>query len=152
MNITKLTDNIEKNQIARRILEALPEWFRMPAARESYIEESKDKLFFCAQYEDEPAGFLYFTETGKDTMELTVIGVLKDFQRRGIGKALFETAKKEICQMGYSFIQVKTLKKGIREPYDKTNEFYVALGFKEFEVFPDLWSEECPCQVYVMAI
>lgn len=152
MNITKLTDNIEKKKIARKILEALPEWFRMPAARESYIEESKDKLFFCAYHEGEPVGFLYFTETGKDTMELTVMGVMKEYHRKGIGKALFGTAKEEICEMGYSFIQVKTLKKGIREPYDKTNQFYISLGFKEFEVFPDLWSADCPCQIYVMAL
>lgn len=36
--------------------------------------------------------------------------------------------------------------------YDKTNKFYLALGFKEFEVFPTLWDEWNPCQIYVMAI
>ena len=27
-----------------------------------------------------------------------------------------------------------------------------ACGFKEFEVIPDLWGEENPCQIYVMYI
>ncbi|HAF26305.1 MAG TPA: GNAT family N-acetyltransferase, partial [Lachnospiraceae bacterium] len=27
-----------------------------------------------------------------------------------------------------------------------------AVGFKEFEVFPDLWDEANPCQVYVMSL
>lgn len=26
------------------------------------------------------------------------------------------------------------------------------LGFKEFEVFPTLWDEWNPCQIYVMAL
>lgn len=38
------------------------------------------------------------------------------------------------------------------EDYDNTNRFYLALGFKEFEVFPTLWDEWNPCQVYVMAL
>ena len=36
--------------------------------------------------------------------------------------------------------------------YDDTNRFYLSLGFKEFEVFPTLWDEWNPCQVYVMAL
>ena len=35
-------------------------------------------------------------ETGKDTVELAVIGVLKEYHHNGIGKVLFEYAKKEI--------------------------------------------------------
>lgn len=41
---------------------------------------------------------------------------------------------------------------GKYEAYDKTNRFYLALGFKEFEAFPNLWDEWNPCQVYIMAI
>ena len=41
---------------------------------------------------------------------------------------------------------------GRYEDYDKTNLFYGALGFKEFEVFPTLWGERNPCQIYVMAL
>lgn len=29
-------------------------------------------------------------------------------------------------------------------------KFYKSLGFKEFEVFPTLWDEWNPCQIYVM--
>jgi hypothetical protein len=36
--------------------------------------------------------------------------------------------------------------------YDETNLFYMSLGFKEFEVIPDLWDENNPCQIYVMSI
>jgi len=41
---------------------------------------------------------------------------------------------------------------GKYEAYDKTNRFYISLGFKEFEIFPTLWDERNPCQIYVMAL
>ncbi len=80
------------------------------------------------------------------------MGVLKDYDRKGIGTELFKEAKAFAIFKGYSFIQVKTVQMGKYEEYDKTNHFYVSLGFKEFEVFPTLWDEWNPCQVYVMAL
>lgn len=49
-------------------------------------------------------------------------------------------------------MQVKTVQMGRYDEYDRTNRFYLALGFKEFEVFPTLWDEWNPCQIYVMAL
>lgn len=122
MKVIEITDDLEKMKLTRYILEALPEWFGIPEAREEYIRDSAGKSFFCAYHEDEPVGFLYLKQTGKDTVELAVMGVLKEYHRNGIGKALFETAKKVACEKGYSFIQVKTIQMGEYEDYDKTNE------------------------------
>ncbi|MBO6060756.1 MAG: GNAT family N-acetyltransferase, partial [Clostridia bacterium] len=147
-----VTDRNEKKRIARLILEALPDWFGIPEAREAYIEESAEQ-FFAAAYEGEsPIGFICLKETGRDTAELAVLGVLKEYHRKGAGTALFETAKEAAKERGYSFLQVKTVRMGMYEDYDATNRFYLALGFKEFEVFPALWDENNPCQVYVMAL
>ena len=49
-------------------------------------------------------------------------------------------------------MQVKTVQMGKYEDYDNTNRFYISLGFKEFEVFPTLWDEANPCQIYVMSV
>ena len=152
MKIVEITDDLKKANIARQILEALPEWFSIAEAREAYISGSAGQCFLGAFEEDKPVGFLYIRETGKDTVELAVMGVLKEYHRKGIGRALFDNVKKIACVKGYSFIQVKTLQKGKRIQYDKTNEFYISLGFKEFEVFPTLWNESNPCQIYVMAL
>ena len=152
MNILQISNDNEKANIARYILEALPEWFGIAEAREEYIQDSNGKIFFCAYVNENPAGFLYLKETGKDTMELAVMGVLKEYHRNGIGKALFENAKKVIGEKGYSFIQVKTVQMGKYDIYDKTNRFYLSLGFKEFEIFPTLWDKWNPCQIYVMAL
>ena len=122
MKVIEITDDLEKMKLTRYILEALPEWFGIPEAREEYIRDSAGKSFFCAYKEAEPVGFLYLKQTGKDTVELAVMGVLKEYHRNGIGKALFENAKKIACEKGYSFIQVKTVQMGKYEDYDKTNE------------------------------
>ena len=78
--------------------------------------------------------------------------MLKEYHRKGVGKILFQKAKESAKNMGYSFIQVKTVQMGKYPEYDATNHFYFSLGFKEFEIFPTLWDEWNPCQVYVMAI
>lgn len=152
MKIKQLTNNLEKQNITRLILEALPDWFGIPEAREGYITESTDKIFFCAYDKDKPVGFLYLKETGNATVELYVMGVLIEYHRNGIGRELFNNAKKAASEKGYSFIQVKTVQMGKYEEYDRTNKFYLSLGFKEFEMFPTLWDEWNPCQIYIMSL
>jgi len=152
MEIRQIADNREKKAVTRLILEALPEWFGIPEARERYIAESNDKIFFCAFDNEKPLGFLYLKETGRDTVDLYVMGVLREFHRKGIGRALFCEAKEAAREHGYSFLQVKTVQMGKYAEYDETNMFYRSLGFKEFEVFPTLWNEKNPCQIYVMSL
>ena len=151
-SIVEISDSEQKMQVTRQILEALPEWFGIPESREEYIRDSVDQVFFAALEEDKPIGFLCLKETGKATAELAVMGVLKEYHRKGIGRKLFEKAKAVAKQTGYSFLQVKTVEMGRYEEYDRTNQFYLSLGFKELEVFPTLWDEWNPCQIYVMAI
>lgn len=152
IEIRKIENAEEKRQICRAILEVLPEWFGIPEAREEYVSESADKLFFAAMDGENPVGFLCLKETGRDTVELYVMGVLKARHRTGAGRALVEAAKQTAREAGYAFMQVKTVQMGKYAEYDATNRFYLAMGFKEFEVFPHLWDEWNPCQVYVMKL
>ena len=152
MTIREVTDAEEKKRISRLVLEALPDWFEVTETREAYIRESAELPLFAAFDGDKPVGFLCLKETGKDTMELHVMGILKEYHRHGIGKKLFAEARDAAAQEGYSFFQVKTVQMGKYPDYDDTNRFYIALGFKEFEVFPTLWDELNPCQIYVMAL
>ena len=80
------------------------------------------------------------------------MGVLKEYHRQGVGTALVQAAKRIARERGYSFLQVKTVQMGRYPEYDATNRFYLSLGFKEFEVFPTLWDEWNPCQIYVMSV
>ena len=152
MKIILITNPDKKMEIARSVLEALTDWFGVPEAREQYIAESGRQTMVAAAEDDRPVGFLCLKETGRDTMELAVMGVLPPYHRQGIGKRLFQKAKEIAVNQGYSFLQVKTVKMGCYADYDRTNLFYQSLGFKEFEVFPLLWDEKNPCQVYVMRL
>lgn len=152
MLIKQIKSDPDKRSIARAILESLPDWFGIPEATEEYIADSDGKPFFCAYDGEMPVGFLCLKETGRHTVELAVMGVLKEYHRQGVGRKLFAEAKNEAKRLGYSFIQVKTVRMGRYDNYDDTNRFYLSLGFKELEVFPTLWDECNPCQIYIMAI
>ena len=156
MLIKQITDYDEKKRSIRFVLEALPDWFAVEESREEYINDSVDRPTFVAYDDDggtsKTAGFLCLKQTGKETVELAVMGVLKEYHRHGIGRQLFDMAKAYAVEKGYDFMQVKTVKMGMYDDYDATNRFYQALGFKEFEVFPMLWDEANPCQIYVMGL
>ena len=102
--IKQIFNGDEKKRITRQILETLPDWFGIPEAREDYIKDSVEQIFFAAAEQEREVGFIYLKETGK------------------------------------------------YKEYDETNRFYINMGFKEFEVFPTLWDEWNPCQIYVMAL
>ena len=142
----------EKKDIARTVLEGLKDWFEVEESREGYIRDCADWIFLAAKDEDKAMGFLCLKETGNATVELAVMGVLKDYHRNGIGRRLVEKAKEVAGTEGYEFMQVKTVKMGMYEDYDQTNQFYISCGFKELEVFPLYWDEANPCQVYVMSL
>lgn len=152
MSAEQLIDINEKQKVVREILEALPDWFGVPESREEYIKCCIGQICLGSKRDGQYVGFLCLKETGKDTMELAVMGVLQKYHRQGIGRELFLRAKEIACEKGYSFLQVKTVQMGKYEDYDNTNRFYISLGFKEFEVFPTLWDEWNPCQIYVMSL
>ena len=81
-----------KQSIARKILENLHDWFEVDESREKYISDCADWIFLAAKENNEYAGFLCLKETGKDTVELAVMGVLKNFHRHGLGRQLFDQA------------------------------------------------------------
>ena len=150
MDIKQVTDPAEKETISRTVLEGLRDWFEIDDTREAYIRQSRDRVFFAAFEKEKPVGFLCLKETGKQTVELAVMGVLKPFHRTGIGRKLFTAAAGYAREAGYQFMQVKTVREGIYPDYDATNRFYRSLGFCELEVLPDYWDKDNPCQIYIM--
>ena len=125
-------------RISRTVLESLPEWFGLEEPREKYIADSANQTMIAAFDGEKEVGFICLNETRKDTVELHVMGVLKEYHRKNIGSKLFNKAKKIAASSGYSFTQVKTVAMGQYPEYDDTNQFYISLGFKEFEIIPEL--------------
>ena len=150
--IEQIMDADARRAIAKKVLEALCDWFEVDESREKYIKESADQIFLAAREDGEYVGFLCLKETGRETVEIAVMGVLSGWHRGGIGRQLFEAARTLAREAGYQFMQVKTVQMGVYEDYDVTNRFYRACGFKEFEVIRELWGEDNPCQIYVMSL
>ena len=67
--IVEITDASEKQAIARKVLEALTDWFEVEESREEYISACADWTFFAAKEDKEAIGFLCLKETGKATVE-----------------------------------------------------------------------------------
>lgn len=152
MTVHRITEPGEKQRIAREILEALTDWFEVEETREAYIRESGGQIFYAAGENGRECGFLCLKETGKSTVELAVMGVKKEYHRSGVGRTLFAASREYAAKAGYAFMQVKTVEMGRYEDYDRTNLFYRSLGFQEFEVFPTLWDEANPCQIYALSL
>ncbi|WP_027635706.1 GNAT family N-acetyltransferase [Clostridium butyricum] len=147
-----INDKNQKEEVAKEILNKLPEWFGLPESIEEYIKCSKDMLFWADIEDSHIRGFIVLKETSQYTVEIYVMGVLKEFHRNKIGYNLFKTCYDYAKEHGYLYMQVKTVKEGYYEEFNCTTKFYKSLGFKEFECFPTLWDEWNPCQIYIKSV
>ncbi|MGN0539016.1 MAG: GNAT family N-acetyltransferase [Candidatus Fimenecus sp.] len=146
-------DNIDdKEKICRNILSQLPEWFGKKDGITQYIKESRVSHFWADIESDNPIGFIMMKENSPHTVEISVMGVLKEYQRKGIGAELFKSFYDFAKNNNYDFIQVKTVRSGKYASYDITNSFYKRIGFKELECIENLWDKDNPCQIYIMSI
>lgn len=150
--VKQITASEEKQRICEDILNGLPDWFGIPEAIVEYAQTSKDMPFWAAMDAEKPVGFLALKATSTAAAEIYVMGILPEYHRRGLGKALYTALERFARLQGYRYLQVKTVKMGCYPSYDKTNLFYQALGFSELECFPRLWDESNPCQIYVKYI
>lgn len=151
MNVEiRMIDDVKvKESIAREVLYDLPEWFRMPESTESYIRDSKDMPHLAAYADSMLDGFIVLNATSPDTADIFVMGIKKEFHRKGIGRKLYEAYERKAKDLGFSYFQVKTVQTGLYEEYDITNNFYKAMGYVELECFPDMWDSWNPFQIYI---
>ena len=144
-----IVDPAEKARIAKKILNALPDWFGVPESVREYIEMSRNLPFWAS---DGDEGFIVMKPTSDYTAEICVMGVLMHRHRQGTGRALVQALEMYAAGNGYEYLQVKTVRKGHYAEYDRTCAFYEAVGFRELECFPAFWDEKNPCQIYVKRI
>ena len=149
IKVIEVKEPSKKETIAREILFSLPEWFGMPESIENYIKDSKDMPYLVAYVDSKLAGFIVLNSTSPDTADIFVMGIKKEFHRKGIGRKLNEAYESMAKELGFSYSQVKTVQSGHYPEYDITNDFYKAMGYVELECFPDMWDSWNPCQIYI---
>jgi ribosomal protein S18 acetylase RimI-like enzyme len=142
--------------VVEPILRALPQWFGIETATQAYIRvagEQPTLLALDIERDSRPVGFLTLMQHSAYSAEIYVMAVLPDYHRRGVGRALTLAAERHLRAEGVTFFQVKTLSdRHPDEGYKKTRAFYMAMGFRLLEEFPDLWGSHNPCWQLVKAL
>ena len=88
MSIREIIDKKEKESISKEVLYDLPEWFGMPESTQEYVDDAMDKPFLACFVEDKLAGYVVLNATSEDCADIFVMGVKKEFHRKGIGQKI----------------------------------------------------------------
>jgi ribosomal protein S18 acetylase RimI-like enzyme len=133
------------------ILRSLPDWFGIEEAIVHYVAEiERLPTFLSLDAGGRVAGFLSLKQHDPLAAEVYVMGVRREWHRRGMGRALMERAQAYLLAQGVEYLQVKTL--GPSHPdenYARTRCFYEAMGFRPLEQMAELWGERNPCLLMV---
>jgi ribosomal protein S18 acetylase RimI-like enzyme len=143
-----------KGRVCRDILTDLPEWFGIPESLEQYVRDVEHLLMFGLLSDaGQVVGFLSLKMHTPSAAEAYVLGVLRNWHRKGIGRRLFEHAEQVLRKQGITYLTVKTVASTRQnEAYAMTRRFYEAIGFLPLEVFPTLWGEGNPCLLMVKGL
>jgi GNAT superfamily N-acetyltransferase len=135
-----------KSLICRSVLESLPAWFGVAESIGGYCESVRSHPVWAAFDGGEAIAFLSLLEHNPHSAEIEVMGIRPEFHRKGIGRRLVAAAERYCAGRGKTFLLVKTLDfASDYEPYARTREFYLAMGFLPLQVLDGYWNEENPC-------
>ncbi len=144
--IKEIFDNTFKSKICDDILRSLPDWFGIEESIVDYVNSVSNMPFYVCFDGDSPVGFLAIKVHNRYTAEVCVMGIIKDYHRRSIGRDLIKSCERFCKDKNIDFLTVKTLDESREDKnYAKTRLFYEAMGFKPLEVFKTLWDEHNPC-------
>lgn len=149
--IVSIQDARIKSAYTKMVLERLPDWFGNQMALEEYITKVAEFPYWAAlNGENNCVGFfsakIHYAHTG----EIFVCGVLPEYHRFGIGKALYQKAEQYFSEQGCKYVVVKTLSDTIEcYPYAKTRSFYKSMGFEQLITLTEMWDEDNPCLIMI---
>jgi ribosomal protein S18 acetylase RimI-like enzyme len=78
-----------------------------------------------------PVGFIYFVQE-KDAMAIGEVDVVKQYQGRGIGKALVERAERLAEKKGVRYLTMGTAVNSDGKPW-KAYGFWISMGYEDTE-------------------
>jgi len=153
MSSTKITiegPSLGKADLCEPVLRSLPEWFGIEEANAHYLDAIDRLPTFIAGNGEHVMGFLTIYEHFPKSAEVFVTGVLPQFHRRGLGRALLRAAETYLRKTGVEYLQVKTLSEShADEGYAQTRAFYLAMGFQPLEEIKTLWNEDNPALLLI---
>jgi GNAT superfamily N-acetyltransferase len=112
------------------ILASVPEWFGIPEANASYVEDARRLPSYLAVDQDEVVGVALLTEHFPSSRELHLIAVRRDRHRQGVGSLLLAAVEQDLRSEGVRLLEVHTVGPSREsDEYGRTREFYLARGF-----------------------
>jgi GNAT superfamily N-acetyltransferase len=135
---------------AEAILRTLPAWFGDEQSLREYAANTGHLHTFLGEAEGKPAAFLSLRKHFHESWEVDCIAVAAPFRNRGLGRAIHSCAESWLIEQGASLLQVKTLAESHPSAeYAESRQFYVRLGYRPLQVFPDLWATHLPVLLMV---
>lgn len=158
--------------MVERLLRSLPEWFGIESAIDEYVAAARRLPAYLAWPAGEPdvgepgggeprageagagqvAGVLLAVRHFPGSAEIYLMAADPAVHRRGLGRCLVQALEADLVADGVEFLQVKTL--GPSRPdagYERTRQFYAAMGFRPLEEVHGLWPEN-PCLIMIKAL
>ena len=124
MRIIEIKESKDKQEIAKKVLRDLPEWFGIEESTKEYIENVVKYTFIAAYIDNEVVGFYSLRHENKDTLDMYVLGAT--------GKNRFQVQMLNLhdpcCFQGTYFKHYESFIK------EKVNDF----GNGSFEVISDI--------------
>lgn len=151
--VKEIADESKKSEVTNYILRELPEWFGIEKSIVEYVENVKDRDFFAVYDNESPVGFVCLKYNNAYTAEVYVMGILKEYHKKGIGKQLILKCEEKAKLNNIKYLMVKTLGESHSdENYKKTRLFYNKVGFYPLEEIKEIWGKENPCLIMVKNI
>ena len=150
MTVSVTGPDLGRSSCCEPILRALPEWFGIEEATAEYVRDIETLPTLMAQTDGRDVGFLSLKRHFDRAAEVHCMGIVPEYHRRGIGRALQARAEAWCLDEGIEYLQVKTLGPSrVCEHYARTRAFYRAVGFEPLEELKTLWNEANPCLMLV---
>ena len=156
----RVTSDEPDPRTVERLLRSLPEWFGIESSVTEYVEAARQMPAYLAwpagatdrEAGCQPLGVLLAQRHFPCSAEIHLLAADRGLHRRGIGRALVRALEADLIRDGVELLQVKTL--GPARPdagYERTRQFYAALGFLPLEEVHGLWAEN-PCLIMVKVL
>ena len=136
--------------LVRRVLDDLPDWFAIPEAVDRYVAEARSLPMIQVCTDGMGIGFASLQRPWVDRVEISCMGVLRDWHGKGAGRALIGAVTGAAHALNARLLMVKTLGPSHPDPfYASTRRFYSAAGFLPLAELPEIWGPEDPCLIMV---
>jgi GNAT superfamily N-acetyltransferase len=152
----RVTSGEPAPEAVERLLRVLPGWFGIESSVLEYVAAARTVPAYLAwpagRPGPKPSGVLLAVRHFPASAEIYLMAVGPAWHRRGAGRALVAALEADLIAEGVEFLQVKTQGPARPDPgYEKTRQFYTAVGFRPLEEIHGLWPDN-PCLIMIKSL